>query len=168
MPNAATHVIVAMVVAGIIRDFIIKKRFSSAYILIAGIAGLMPDLDIVLYWFLNLIATVPVISVHRWLSHSLLVPLTFLAIALVYSKLKKKKAMLVFLMIALGTMVHIILDYLLAGYIRPFYPISAAQHGLNLIPNTELGGTIALGLDAILLCLWLMWEYWQRNIKEYI
>lgn len=168
MPNAATHVIVAMVSAGIIRDFILKKRFSSVYILIAGIAGLIPDLDIILYWILNLITPVPLTLVHRWFFHSLFVPLIFLAIALAYNNLKNKKAMLVFLMLALGTMAHLILDYMLAGYIRPFSPISAVQYGLNLIPNTELGGTITLGLDAILLCLWLMWEYWQRNIKEYI
>lgn len=168
MPNAATHIIVAMVTAGVIRDFVLKKRFSSGYILVAGIAGLIPDLDIVLYWFLNLITPVPLTLVHRWFFHSLFIPLIFLAIALVFNKLKNKKAMLVSLMIALGTMVHIILDYLLSGYIRPFYPISAAQYGLNLIPHTELGTTIILGLDAILLCLWLMWEYWQRNIKQYI
>ncbi len=168
MPNAATHVIVAMVIAGIIRDFILKKRFSSIYILVAGIAGLIPDLDIVLYWMLNLVTSAPLAMVHRWFFHSLFVPLIFLMIAFAYNKLKNKKAMLVFLMLALGTMVHLMLDYLLGGYIRPFYPLSVAQYGLNLLPTGDMGRTITAGLDAILLCLWLMWEYWQRNIREYI
>ena len=49
MPYAVTHVLVAIILAEIIRDYIVKdkKKFPLHYILIAGIAGLLPDVDVV-------------------------------------------------------------------------------------------------------------------------
>ena len=166
MPNAATHIIIPLLIAAVIRDFVVKRRFSTFYVLTAGIAGLLPDLDIIFYWFLNLFRAVPLAEVHRWFFHSLAIPLIFLIPALIFYK--KKKVSLFFLMVTLGTFIHIVLDLVLSGYLRPFYPLSSLQLGLNLIPGSELGGTIILGLDAVLLVLWLIWEYRQHNIKDYI
>jgi membrane-bound metal-dependent hydrolase YbcI (DUF457 family) len=166
MPQAVTHVIVPILIVAIIRDFIVKKRFSTFYVLVAGISGLIPDLDITVYWFLNIFSKVPLSMVHRWFFHSIFIPIFFLALALILYK--KRKYFLFFEMVALGTFIHIILDLLLAGYVRPLYPLSSIQIGLNIIPPTEMGNTIMLGIDAILLVLWLIWEYKQRNIKDYI
>ena len=53
MPYAVTHVIFALVIADVIRDYVVrdKKKFPLHYVLIAGIAGLLPDIDILFDWF---------------------------------------------------------------------------------------------------------------------
>ena len=55
MPYAVAHVILTIVIADIYRDYFAKKRFPMIYVLIVGIAGLIPDLDIPASWLLNLI-----------------------------------------------------------------------------------------------------------------
>lgn len=166
MPQAVTHVIVPILIVAVIRDFVIKKPFSTFYVLVAGIAGLLPDIDIITYWILNFFLEVPLGIVHRWFLHSIFIPIIFLIIAL--ALYKHRKMFLFFLMISAGSFIHIVLDMIFSGYVRPFYPLSNLQMGLNLIPSTELGHTIVIGLDAILLVLWLLWEYRQKNIKDYI
>lgn len=166
MVNSVTHIIIAIIVAAIIRDFVVKKKFSTFFVLVAGIAGAAPDIDIILYWIINHFKTVPFSMVHRWFTHSLFVPLIFLITAFVFWK--QKKAFLFFIMIALGTFTHFILDILFSGYVRPFYPLSEFQFGLNLMPKTQTGNLIILGLDGFLLIVWLLWEYKRRNIKDFI
>ena len=46
MPYAVAHTILTIVMADIYRDYITKKKFPMIYVFIAGIAGLIPDLDI--------------------------------------------------------------------------------------------------------------------------
>ncbi|MEA3378708.1 MAG: metal-dependent hydrolase [Nanoarchaeota archaeon] len=166
MPNSVTHIIIALVIAAVIRDFVVKKKFSTFFVLVAGIAGAAPDADILLYWVLNLFQEVPLSLVHRWFTHSLFVPLIFLIAAFFFWK--RRKAFLLFAMIALGIFIHIILDILFSGYVRPFYPLSEWQVGLNLVPATTFGSLMVLGLDGLLLILWLLWEYRRRNIKDFI
>ena len=52
MAYAVTHMLIAMFAVELFRKFIIKynKKFPRYYILIAAIAGLIPDLDIAAYY----------------------------------------------------------------------------------------------------------------------
>ena len=55
MPYAVAHVILTIVIADIYRDYFAKKRFPMVYVLIAGIAGLIPDADILVSWIFNFV-----------------------------------------------------------------------------------------------------------------
>ena len=71
MPYAVAHVILTIVVADIYRDYFAKKKFPMIYVLIAGIAGLLPDADIPAGWIFNSIFGADY-SFHRIYTHSLI------------------------------------------------------------------------------------------------
>ncbi len=167
MPNAVTHVLAAMLVAVVIRR-VFKKKFSSFYVLVAGIAGLLPDIDIIIYWVLNLFTTVPLADVHRQFSHTIFVPLLFLVVALVLWE--SKEMFLTLAMVSLGSFVHILLDGALAGGIMPLYPLSNYIFSLNLVAKIfgPVANTVLIGMDAILLVVWLAYEYRHHYIKRFM
>jgi membrane-bound metal-dependent hydrolase YbcI (DUF457 family) len=176
MPQAVTHVLIALILADIIRDYIIKdkRKFPLHYVLIAGIAGLLPDIDIVIFWIMNLFTSITVSEVHRVFTHSFIWPALFLIIASLTKNIKvaflgKHKLRLnwIFYMLALGMFTHIILDSLFAGLITPFWPFSAERFGIGLIKN-NLDGTLLPGLDAILLIGWLVHEELKHRISDFI
>jgi len=91
MPFAVTHVLVAIIVADVIRDYTVKnsRKFPLHYVLIAGIAGLLPDIDVPIWWILNNFGYT-LAEVHRTFSHTLFIPLIFLALALFTKGIKNK------------------------------------------------------------------------------
>lgn len=164
MPNALAHVLLAIFAAELIRR-LSKKKFKLFYVLVAGIAGLIPDLDIIFYWFVNLFTHAPLYNIHRTFTHTIFLPLIFLVLTLVF--IKHKKYFLFFGMVTLGISVHLLLD-LTATSLRIFYPFSELRLGLNLIPGGEFGRTILLGFDAILLVSWLIYQYYNHNLKDFV
>ena len=70
-------------------------------------------------------------------------------------------------MVAFGIFIHLILDAVLAGSIKPFYPFSYYEIGLNMIKN-NLEGTLLPGIDAILLFIWLIHLELKHKISDYI
>ena len=166
MPNATTHILFALISADVIRDYIAKKRFSLFFVLTAGIAGVLPDLDVGIYWLLNIFRDVPLSMVHRLFTHTIFVPLLFLLVAFLFKA--KKKVFLFFLMVSFGIFTHLLLDATLSGMIMPVYPLSSFSIGLNLIPGGEMGRTIILELDGVLLVGWLVHEYMKHNIRDFI
>lgn len=175
MPLAVTHVLVPLILADIYRDYISKVKFNLHYVFIAGIAGILPDIDVAVFWLVNIFKDVAVNDIHRTFTHSLFFPLIFLLLFFLTKNydlkiLKKYKLKLnyVFLAIFFGVTTHLFLDVILDGYIIPFYPFSAFKIGLNLIPDNLLGGTFFTGLDAILLVVWLVHEEINHKISDYI
>ncbi len=170
MPHAVTHVLIAIIIADVIRNYIVKKKFSLFYILIAGIAGLLSDIDIPIYWLLNLFTNIP--EIHRTFTHTIFFPLIFLGLAFIFKnrKLFKLDLKLVFLMISLGTFIHLLLDATLAGYIMPLYPFYHFIIGLNLVQYLPLmiQKSFLPALDAILLILWLAHEEIKHKIIDFI
>lgn len=161
MPNAVTHILVAILLIDLFRDYVLKKKGFPLYlVLIGGIAGLMPDIDIFLIWLWDL-------NVHRLYTHSFVVPILFLLVGLIVYRYRKILGK-VFFVISAGWTSHLLLDGLLSGSIVPLWPISAMTWGLNLLPGSTFGGTLYAGIDAILLVAWLVHEYFQHNIKDYI
>jgi membrane-bound metal-dependent hydrolase YbcI (DUF457 family) len=175
MVYAVTHVIVAIVLIDLYRDYIAKKKFSTWFVLIGGIAGLLPDLDLPLQWIVNGIANEAVV-IHRVISHSLMFVAGFLLIALFFIVQKHKTLRifrkevsfyhiaLFFTVIAVGWFTHIALDCSIAG-----------DYNLTWFPGVSLGFCFApfskdvmLGLDAIILILWLIHEEWAHKIKDFI
>ena len=90
MPNAVTHILIPIVILELIRDYVIKdrKKFPLHYILIGGIAGLLPDIDVAVYWIINIFVKIPLNEVHRTFSHTLFLPLLFLILGLLTFKVK--------------------------------------------------------------------------------
>ena len=168
MPYAVTHI--SIIIADIIRDYIVKKKFSLYYVLIAGIAGLLPDIDIPIYWLLNSFSTIS--PIHRTFTHTIFLPLIFFIVAFLFKdkKIFNLDLKLVFLMISLGIFIHLILDALLIGYIIPLYPFIYTQIGLNLVKYLPLfiQNSFLPALDAILLILWLIHEEIKHKIRDFI
>jgi len=55
MPTAVTHVILTIILLDLFRDYLMKnhKRYLTLHTLfIGGVAGLLPDIDILLGWSL--------------------------------------------------------------------------------------------------------------------
>jgi len=109
--------------------------------------------------------------------HNIFVPLIFLLFAWLSVKLKNKqlgkhhlKIHIIFLMIALGSFIHLILDSVLAGVIFPFYPFNDFSIGLNLyslLPE-KIQDIFFPILDACLLVLWLVYIEVKHKISDFI
>lgn len=168
MPAAVTHVIVAIVFVDLFRKLVLKKKNFPLYlILIVGIAGLLPDLDILFYWFLETLAGVQINEVHRLFSHTLVIPFIALVIAMSVWTFWRKFGHVLFAFSS-GYTIHLILDSVLSGKMALLYPLTKETFGLNLIPWETYSATFYLGLDAIILILWLVYEYFSKNVKDYV
>jgi len=180
MPQAVTHVIIALIIASLVRELSMFKRegirFPLHYVLIAGVAGLLPDIDIILYWGLYF-AGLSLSEVHRTFTHTIFVPLIFIILAGVFYKYKNKefgKHSLtltgIFLMLALGSFVHLVLDASIAGAIRPLYPFSQLRIGFSIVDYLPKGLKTLFfpTLDAILLVLWLIYLEVRHRISDFI
>lgn len=183
MPHAVTHVLVTIILIEIYRDYILKskRKFPLHYVLIGGIAGLLPDLDFIVFWIIDLAkGGISISSVHRTFSHSLFFPLLFIILGLLTLNVKPKrirkhhlKLSAIFFVTAFGTFTHIVLDGLMQGFVMPFYPISTYKLGLNLIyllpfSRDIVATTIPPAIDAALLVLWLIHEEWKHKISDFI
>ena len=164
MPNAVTHVIIAIVLIDLVRDYLFKKKGFPLYlVLIGGIFALIPDLDVLIGWFMGSL------EYHRVFTHNFIVPLVFGLIALgLWYFFRNKVYWKIVLVAGAGYFIHVLMDFLLSGYMYPLWPFMNFQYGLQLVPYSLFGGTFYAGLDAIILIVWLVHEYWQHNIRDYI
>ena len=177
MPQAVTHLIIALIIGSLIRDLLIKdkKKFPLHYVLITGIGGLLPDLDIAVYWILYWFGFT-INEVHRTFSHTLFFPLLLVVLALATWKIKKGigkhklKWHMIFLMLALGVFIHLALDAGIAGQIRPLYPLSNIYFGNNITQSmpAPLGEIFFPCLDAALIVLWIIYLEWRHKISDFI
>ena len=174
MPYAVAHVILTIVIADLYRDHFAKKRFPMIYVLVAGIAGLLPDLDIPFVWAFNFISGANY-NFHRIYTHSLLYSIVFFSAAVLFLIIRKENyriikwtvnkdaLILFFFAMAFGWFMHISLDCALAadGYLNlvPSIPLNFCPHPFS---NEALAG-----FDAIILVLWLIHEQHHHDIKDY-
>ena len=177
MPTAVTHILVPLFIIALIRDLYLKtKRFSLHYVLIAGIGGAIPDLDILIYIIIKpLWYTFE--QIHRHWLHSIFVPIVLIILALIFTVIKTKqigrqklKLNIIFLMLAFGIFTHIVLDGLIQGEIYPLSPIFDYKFGLNAVsylPEYLQGISIPL-FEGILLLLWLIYLEWKHKISDFI
>lgn len=175
MAHAVTHIILTIVLIDVFRDYFMKKKFPTYIVLIGGIAGLIPDIDIVFSWIYNLINNTNV-SFHGGITHSILFPIIFFAIGLVlyfektniknHTKIKKQKYRnwyIIAFVIAFGWFFHLFLDCMFGGYSMLLFPFYA----VNFCPELGLF-TQASAIDAIILVIWLVHEEVRHKIKDYI
>ncbi|MFH1972715.1 MAG: metal-dependent hydrolase [archaeon] len=165
MPNAVTHILIPLILLSFARHHIFKrKNFPLYLVLIGGIAGLLPDIDVLFYWITSGFTAYG--EVHRLFTHNFVIGMGIFLIGLILLKYKDKIGK-IFMVVGFGWVIHVLLDAIFSGIVYPFYPIWNIPFGLNLLSATIFSGTVYAGIDAILLVLWLVYEYWQHNIKEY-
>lgn len=179
MPNTTTHILIAIILIELFREYFVKdnKKFPRYYILIAAFAGIIPDLDYLGYYVLYFFGF-GVEQVHRTFLHSLLVPILLLIIGLIILKLGLKHKWIVkkhmqlstiLFILSAGSLLHIILDALFAGTIMPFYPFSNYSIGLSMVSVFPQGlqWMISHTIDAILLFFWIFWMEFKLKIPDY-
>ena len=182
MPQAVTHILIPIIILSLFRDMVFKgkkrEKFPLHYVLIGGLAGLIPDLDVAAYYVLSFFGFT-LNEIHRTFSHNIFVVLIFVILGLIfmYSGFKNKglgrhhlKLHNIFFVISFGFFVHLLLDYLVAGQIMPLYPFIRVGIGLNLIsifPDAWQDSIIP-SIDAILLMLWLVYLELKHKISDFI
>ena len=167
MPQAVVHILFTIIVLDLFRDHILKNKHELTlhYVFVGGVAGLLPDIDVPLFWLLKILG-IDVPFFHRIFTHTFLFILIFLFISLIYFDLNKKVSKL-FAVITFGVAFHIFLDWLLVGSIAPFYPFSYSTYGLDLIGKIRLPLAIE-GLEAIVLLAWLWHEEKLHKISDFV
>ena len=148
-----------------------KRKFPLHYVLIAWLAGLLPDLDIAVYYILSFFGFT-LQEIHRTFSHNIFIPLIFLLLGFLFIGVRnrelgkhKLKLSTIFFVISFGVVIHLILDALVSGIIFPFYPISNIQIGLNLINLAPVAWqqTIEPTMDAAILIFWIIYMEVRHN-----
>jgi len=183
MPQAVTHILVPILLMSLIRDKILKintkKHFPLHYVFIAGIGGVLPDIDIVISVILKLFS-VSNWWIHKTFTHSLFFPLIFLLLALVFMPMHAKakicnlgrhkmKLSIIFLMLSIGTLIHIFLDLLAGESAFLFYPFLIQDYGINLFSLLPFEWSITAALiDGILLVLWISYLEFKHRISDFI
>jgi len=173
MPFAVTHVLLTIILVDLYRDYITKykKYFSLHTLLIAGVAGMLPDIDVPLGWFLNFFG---IELLHRTITHTPLFGLIFLIPAFILWRQKKNKIAMYFFVATFGILFHIFLDFLISPDIDVgimlFYPLSTVIFEVSLLGNLSIIQTMRLfaGIDAIILLLWLWHEEVKHKILDFI
>ncbi len=165
MAYAVTHVLIAIIILDFLRHYIFgKKKFPRYLVVIGGIAGLLPDIDIPLGWLLSFLTGTDV-GLHRLFTHSLFFVFLFLLIGIIRHYQDDKKWSKIFYVIALGWLIHILLDCAYGGepirsFFWPYIGTASFCPRWDLYPWAE-------SIDAILLVLWLVHEEINRKIKDY-
>jgi len=163
MPFAVTHILVPMILVDLARDhlFKIKKQFlPNKYVLLAGLFGAMPDIDMIPFLF-----GMP--NLHGTITHSVVFPVAFFTCFLISYLLKKERTYKIFLMLSIGFSAHIILDGTFSDHIALFFPFNFNRYGLNLIGPLGNWFDLYAAMDAVLLFLWFIHEGLERKISDY-
>lgn len=180
MAQAVTHIIVPILLVSIFRDFFTKskKKFSLHYALIAGLGGVLPDIDIIFFWIMKTFTSVNFTDIHRTYTHTIFFSLLILSGYFIFMnrnipKLGRHKLKLnnIFLVLGIGTIFHLILDMTFSNGIAIFYPISNTTFGYSLITHLvpeNLYGLFLATLDGVLLVIWISYLEIKHKISDFI
>lgn len=172
MPLAVTHVLLTIILVDLYRDYLAnhKKYFSLHTVVIAGLAGLIPDIDIPISWILNSLGFSIKLLEHGGITHTPLFGLLFLIPAFIYLKKEHHKKAMYFFVITFGILLHIFLDFVFGGGdvhgIMLFWPISESAFKIHLL--TKFGISILpAAVDAVILLLWIWHEEAKHKISDF-
>ena len=168
MALAVTHVLVAIVILDIFRHYVFgKKRFPRYLLVIGGIAGLLPDIDVPVEWLILWITGQDVV-LHRLFTHNIFLAFLFLVVAIILHYWKKMTAAKILYVVAAGWFLHIFLDCFYGGGIESLQPFLWPLAGnVSFCPTWNVY-QYAQGIDAILLVLWLVHEEIHNKIRDYM
>lgn len=173
MPLAVTHVILTIIAVDLYRDYITKhkKYFTLMTILVAGIAGLLPDIDIPLSFAMSIVGVeTGELLHHGGITHTPFFGLLFLIPFAIFWKMRKHKLAIIFAVIAFGIAFHSFLDLFIGGGhpegVMALYPLSEQRFDVFLL--LVQGFPAIPALDAIILLAWLVHEERRHKIKDFI
>jgi membrane-bound metal-dependent hydrolase YbcI (DUF457 family) len=165
MALAVTHVLVVIFILDIFRHYVFGlKKFPRYLLVVGGIAGLMPDIDIPLGWFFSLVSGTKV-SLHGEFTHSLIIVLVIVLMGVISHSQKEINRARWFYVIAAGWFVHLLLDCGFNAYATFLWPLPI--NTLVFCPERFLGPHYGASIDAIILVLWLIHEEVHKKIKDY-
>ena len=165
MPFAVTHILTSLFSTDFYRKKILKRKdFPLWLVLVGGIAGLLPDIDYVVYWILKVFIDLQPAEIHGLYTHTFFIPLIILCVALILRKHKTTFHTLI--IIAMGYTTHLILDGIFEQAKPLLYPLSSVKLGLGLIPEAQMV-SVFISLDAVLLVLWLLYEWRTKKILDF-
>ncbi len=180
MPQAVTHVLIPIILLSLFRDYALseksRKRFPLHYVLIGGIAGAVPDLDIAVYYVMNFFGF-SFEQLHRTFSHNIFVPAFFVLLGFLFLGLKikelgrhKLRLGTIFFVTAFGILIHLILDATIYGEVMFLYPFSNYAIGVNLVKLLPVAwwDTIIPCLEAALLILWIIYMEVKHKLSDFI
>jgi hypothetical protein len=180
MPTAVTHILVPLVLMALYRDYFIsdkeRRSFPLHYVLIAGLGGILPDIDIGAFWILHWFGFT-IEQVHRTALHSVFVPLLLVLLGFVFVKVKvgdlgrhKLTLSKIFFMLSFGSLMHIFLDGFISGDVHLFAPFLDYTIGFNLVGYLpiELSGLAIGTFEGVLLIFYLVYLEWKHKISDFI
>jgi len=169
MPLAVTHILLTIILVDLYRDYVAKHRrfFTLHTLVIAGIAGLLPDIDIPINWLLSIFGAN---LTHGTITHVPILGLMFLIPAFILLRKEKHKTAMYFFVICFGILFHILLDYFLGGGtwegIMLLWPLSTQAFKIHLLSKIGLEN-IPAAIDALVLLGWLWHEEIKHKIKDF-
>ena len=178
MAGAVFHIVFVMLIAEIIREYFIKdnQKFPIHYIFIAGIGGILPDLDIVVFWIAYFFGFT-INDVHRTFTHTIFFSAIFLASSFFTTKIHWKFAgkhhlrlSTILILLSLGILIHLAIDASLSGAIKLLYPFSSFEIGLNLVSFLpySLSQLVSPCLDAGTFIIFLIWMEYKHKLSRFI
>ncbi len=164
MAYAVTHILVPIVLLDLLRHYYFgAKKFPRYLIVVGGIAGMVPDIDIPLGWVIAWLTNTAV-DIHGLYTHSLFFPIVFVFGAIYFDYNKKDKWRNICYVMAFGWFMHILLDWSYGEYKALFWPFFYTSPGL--FPPWQIWH-YAAAIDAILLTLWIIHEEIHNHIRDY-
>ena len=171
MVLAVTHSLISAFYVFLVKKWFNLRFINNNHLFVAAVAGILPDLDIIIRCFNNLLnLNLPEILGHRGLFHTPFFALLFLIPGIILLFTKKREYSTYLFIIAWGIILHICLDYLTSGGIHKgimwFFPIDNTIYSGILGEKDWIVG-FTMDIDAILLILWLFWLVKKEKIKEF-
>ena len=106
MPYAVTHILLTIIVVDLFRDYVLtrkqRKHFTIHTLLIAGIGGILPDIDLPIQWILNFFGYNIQLLAHREIFHTLFLAIILLIPGLISWKSKKQQIAMYFFVLSFG------------------------------------------------------------------
>ncbi|MBI4021167.1 MAG: metal-dependent hydrolase [Candidatus Aenigmarchaeota archaeon] len=166
MPFAVTHILFPIIVLDELKKHwsALKRRLTMHTLLVAGVAGLLPDADILVE--LVFAAGGATLDIHRLYTHTFVIPLVIAGVALAF----KGRRRWLLLAAAFGWATHVTLDLLVGGEVSHFFPFAGpAEIGLlvNASMPLEMRTAILAGLDAAVFLVWLWHEEKYKKLKDF-
>lgn len=108
-----------MILVDLVRDHLFKEKrrlLHNNYIFLAGIGGILPDIDMFIGWILFFLYGMDVTIIHRLFTHTFVFPLILLALGVfAYKKVQRRHYWKILVMLGVGIFLHVFLDMVVLG-----------------------------------------------------
>lgn len=169
MALAVTHVLLTIILVDLFRDYFLKKKYRKYFtmhtLFIAGIGGLLPDIDMPLS---QLAALFGYAIQHGGVTHTLLFGALFLVPGLILWQRNHRKEAVYMFVLSFGVFFHLFLDLIVnEGYYMLLWPLTAQAFAIESAALLGLNG-LQPSIDAVILLIWLYHEEVKHKIKDFI